>query len=158
VPSGLRILSGTDKKGRSGRRLDRSHEPVAPDGDLVPPCALSEEKQAIWDKTVADLESMGIASSADVNQIFGYVDAVALHRRSSRQLDDQPLVIDGYRSPVANKLVTIKRQAAGDMLRFAQEFGLTPSARTRVDAGPYPGGGRGGGAKKPNPFAGPFAG
>ena len=39
-PAGLRLLEGTDRRGRSGRMLDRSRESVAPDGDLEPPYEL----------------------------------------------------------------------------------------------------------------------
>lgn len=155
-PSALRLIEGTDKKGRSGKKLDVSQEPVAPDGDLVCPYELNEEKQRIWDQTVGDLETMGVASPADSNQVAAYVEAVHLHRRASIALADQGLLVQGDKVRVVNKLIMIQRESAATMLRFAQEFGLTPSSRTRVEVGSYgskqpatqPA------AKKPNPFAG----
>jgi P27 family predicted phage terminase small subunit len=152
-PSGLRLLEGTDKKGRSGRIVDRTREPIAPDGDLEPPYELSEEKQGIWDQTVAALEAMGVASPADVNQVAAYVEAVYLHRWATREMTSQALMVAGARSDVTNKLLIIQAKAAVLVLRFAQEFGLTPSARTRIDVNPFAGGG-GSGPRKPNPFAG----
>ena len=105
-----------------------------------------------WDQTVAALEAMNLASPADVNQVVAYVEAVYLHRWATREMVGQSLVVAGARSDVTNKLLIIQAKAATLMLRFAQEFGLTPSARTRVDADPY----RGGGSKprKPSPFDG----
>jgi P27 family predicted phage terminase small subunit len=157
-PSGLRILEGTDRRGRSGRQLDRIREPIAPDGDLVPPYELSDEKQEISDRTVEVLEAMGVASPADVDPLAAYVEAVHLHRWATRELTGQSLVVAGARSgsDVTNKLLIIQAKAATLMLRFAQEFGLTPSARTRIDTTPPPGGGgpRGDAPRKPNPFAG----
>lgn len=155
-PSGLRLIEGTDKKGRSGRKLDLAKEPIAPDGDLLPPYELNEEKQQIWDQTTRDLEVMGVASPADSNQVVAYVEAVYLHRRASIALADQSLLTQGDKVRVANKLIQVQRESAATMLRFAQEFGLTPSARARVEVGNYgskqpatqPA------AKKPNPFAG----
>jgi P27 family predicted phage terminase small subunit len=151
-PSGLRLLEGTDKRGRSGRVVDRTREPVAPSGSMEPPYEMGGERLEIWDQTVAALEAMNLASPADVNQVVAYVEAVYLHRWATREMVGQSLVVAGARSDVTNKLLIIQAKAATLMLRFAQEFGLTPSARTRVDADPY----RGGGSKprKPSPFDG----
>jgi P27 family predicted phage terminase small subunit len=155
-PSGLRLIEGTDKRGRAGKKLDLSKEPVAPDGELVCPYELNDEKQEIWDRTVRDLETMGVASPADANQVAAYVEAVHLHRRASIALADQGLLVQGDKVRVMNKLIQIQRESAATMLRFAQEFGLTPSARTRVEVGSY--GSKQpsaqSAAKKPNPFAG----
>ena len=40
-----------------------------------------------------------------------------------------------YGDAAANPLVSIARKHAGDMVRFAAEFGLTPAARTHISAG-----------------------
>jgi P27 family predicted phage terminase small subunit len=45
------------------------------------------------------------------------------------------LMISTDGSPRPNPLVSIARNAAADMLRFAGEFGLTPVARSRLAAG-----------------------
>jgi P27 family predicted phage terminase small subunit len=37
--------------------------------------------------------------------------------------------------PVANPLIEISRMAARDMVRFADEFGFSPAARSRISAG-----------------------
>jgi P27 family predicted phage terminase small subunit len=101
----------------------------------VPPYQFSAEVLAEWERTVAALQAMGIASSADANQIACYAEAAALHARASRELANQSLTVDGSRprSVVINKLVQVQQQSAVMMLRFAQEFGLSPVARRRVD-------------------------
>jgi P27 family predicted phage terminase small subunit len=152
-PAGLRLLEGTDRRGRSGRILDRTREPVAPSGVLEPPYELSAEAAEIWAQTVRDLEAMGLDSPADAWQLASYVEAAVTFGRASRELAQTPLLAKGSRSTVANKLLAVQHQARMDLLRLAQEFGLTPAARMRVEADPYRGGG-GLGAKKPNPFAG----
>ena len=52
------------------------------------------------------------------------------------------------RTLVVNKAVLVQRHAALQVLRFAQEFGLTPAARVSVEG--YPRATRG----RYNPFAG----
>jgi phage terminase small subunit len=60
----------------------------------------------------------------------------------------QLLVVAGARAMVANKLIIVRAHAAQQLLRFAQEFGLTPSAWTQVEVGPH----------WPGPADNPFAG
>src|SRR5690606_29056981 len=43
------------------------------------------------------------------------------------------VVWTGNGNLIQNPLVGISRRAAADMLRFAAEFGMTPSARSRID-------------------------
>jgi hypothetical protein len=66
--------------------VDRTHEPVAPSGELVPPYEMSDEAQQVWDATVADLEAMGIASPADRWALAGFVELAALHARVTQEL------------------------------------------------------------------------
>src|SRR5262249_39968438 len=48
-------------------------------------------------------------------------------------------------------LLLVARKAAGDMVRYAAEFGFTPAARARIAAGPFadPGGPGGGARRRP---------
>jgi P27 family predicted phage terminase small subunit len=146
--SRLRLVEGTDRRGRAGR-LDQSREPVAPDRPLVPPYDLSPRVQVIWDDAVADLVAMKIAAACDANQLAVYSETVALFERTSEELRSAHLTYPGSRgTEVTNKLVAVQRNAATLMLRYAQEFGLTPASRTRVET-QIPAGGGGS-----NPFAG----
>src|SRR5215203_7399146 len=107
-PASLRIVEGTDSCGRSGRILDRSREPIAPDDLPEPPYEFAPEVAAEWERTVAALQSMGLASSADADLIAAFCEAAVLHARASRELAGQPLTVDGSRSQVTNKLVSIQ--------------------------------------------------
>ena len=150
-PNHLRLMEGTDSKGRSGRVVDRSHEPMAPTGALVPPYEMEEAAQRIWNQPVADLQSMGLASPADVRMIAAYVEACVTHEEATKLLRRTSLIVKGDKALVINKALLIQREAANQILRFSQEFGLTPSARTRVEVTQGVLGKRSAG---PNPFAG----
>lgn len=56
-----------------------------------------------------------------------------------------------YGDAAMNPLVTIVRKHAGDVVRYAAEFGLTPAARSRISAGIH-------GDNSQNKFAGLLAG
>ena len=49
---------------------------------------------------------------------------------------DAALLVKGsLGNPIPNPLIKIARNAAGDMLRYAAEFGMTPAARARIAGG-----------------------
>jgi P27 family predicted phage terminase small subunit len=153
----LRLIEGTDRKGRSGRLLDVSRMPVAPDGDMDPLHELTEEGREIWDQAVADLESMGVASPVDRLEIHALVGAVERWRRATRQLVAEPLVVVGARGGVlVNPVVQVQRDAAAEITRICDRFGLSPAARMSVETNPVAAGSRGSrdAGKKPNPFDG----
>jgi P27 family predicted phage terminase small subunit len=45
------------------------------------------------------------------------------------------IVKSKFGEAVQNPLVSIVRKHAGDVVRYAAEFGLTPAARSRISAG-----------------------
>jgi len=45
------------------------------------------------------------------------------------------LIKGGLGDPRANPLIRVANNAAADMVRYAAEFGMTPSARARVAGG-----------------------
>ena len=61
------------------------------------------------------------------------------------------IIISRTGEAVTNPLVGVSRRAANDMVRYANEFGLTPAARTRLAAGPN-------GEQQQSKFAGLLAG
>lgn len=52
---------------------------------------------------------------------------------SLAQRGSELVVWTGNGNLIQNPLVGVSRRAAADMLRFAAEFGMTPSARSRID-------------------------
>jgi phage terminase small subunit len=57
------------------------------------------------------------------------------------------LLVKGSDGVTANPLVGIAHRAAADMVRYAGEFGMSPSARARIAAGPFE-------SQTPSKFAG----
>jgi P27 family predicted phage terminase small subunit len=82
---------------------------------------------------VADLDFMGLASSADVDNLVAYAQAVIEHQRASMLVAKQGVVVFGERGQqVRNPACVVTQQASATMLRLAREFGLTPAARTAM--------------------------
>jgi P27 family predicted phage terminase small subunit len=127
-PARLRLL-----KGAPPGKVNLN-EPVPRSGRVVPPDGLGEEARTIWDYTLAELEFMRSSVPTDRDALVAYCEAVVNHRRATAQLVDAPLLIRGHRGvQVRNPLLAVQRDAAHLIRQFAQEFGLTPSARARID-------------------------
>jgi len=129
-PTPLKLLKGT--------RPDRvpTEEPVPEEGPLeldAGPRAVSDEVQAVWDKTVAQLEGMGLGAPPDAEVLRAYCEAVVQHRRASAVLRSSGVLVQGlHGNYVRNPALQIQRDTANTLLILAREFGLTPSARTQL--------------------------
>ena len=142
-PTRLRLIEGD--------RADRinQNEPVPRAGTMEPPEGLADEVLDIWTYTLAELEFMGLDAPADRDSLVCYCEAVVSHRKSSRVLAQSPPLVKGiHGNMVRNPALQIQRDAAHTVRAFAQEFGLSPSARSRIE------GRKGEGEEDDNPFAG----
>lgn len=129
-PTNLRLLHG-DRKDRIN-----TDEPQPRDGVPQCPPECSDEVRAIWDYTVVELAAMRLATPADRDALVAYCEAVVTHRRASEVMAKSSVLIRGLHGGlVRNPAVQIQRDAAMVMRAFAQEFGLTPSARSQIVMG-----------------------
>lgn len=144
-PTALKILHGERHKDRINldEPLPRPVLPELPD-DVSP--AVRE----VWDTVLAELEAMNLAFACDGPALRCYCEAVVLHDRSSAILRDEPILVDGANGTrVRNPAIVVQRDAADRIRKFAEQFGLTPSARSSIKASGTPVGDPG-----ENPFEG----
>jgi P27 family predicted phage terminase small subunit len=136
APTALKLLNGT--------RPDRINhdEPKPRDGLPVCPPDCSPQVREIWDYTVAELAVMKVLSPADRDGLRAYCEAVALHRMACEALANEELAEQALHGGYRHSAVTIQRETAATMKTWAQEFGLTPAARSQI---------RVAGAKNPKP-------
>jgi P27 family predicted phage terminase small subunit len=127
APTGLRLVRG-DRKDRIN--LD---EPQAREGLPQCPIDAAPEVHEVWNYTLEQLEHMKIVTLADRDALYAYCEAVVLHRAASRLLATQGFIMEGLHGGfVKNPAHQIQRDAAQMIRAFAQEFGLTPSARSTI--------------------------
>jgi len=131
-PTALKLLHG--------ERADRINhdEPVPREAMPEPPADASDEVAAVFRQATRELAAMNLAYACDAPSLLAYAEAVVMHRRVSRilaQPGEGDLLIPGaLGGMVKNPMVAMQRDAAQTLLRFAQEFGLTPSARSSIKA------------------------
>ena len=137
-PTNLKVVSGTDRK-------DRTNE-AEPKPDLslpTPPPHLSDDAKVEWGRVVDDLYRLGILSELDRAGLAAYCQAYgrwvqaerALAKMAERDQVTAGLMIKTTSgNAIQNPLVGSANKAMADMMRYAAEFGMTPSARSRISA------------------------
>jgi P27 family predicted phage terminase small subunit len=143
APTALRLL-----RGDPSNRIN-AHEPTPIDALPEAPPEMADDVRAIWDYTLPHLVHMRTAVAADRDALVCYCEAVIAHRKASAILAKSPVLIKGMHNGtmVRNPAIQIQRDAAMTVRAFAQEFGLTPSARAGIVMG-----GVKNGAEQINPF------
>lgn len=131
APTNLKLLRGA----RPGRI--NSDEPQPNEG--VPVCpSRNPAVRAVWDYTIVQLLAMRTVTMADRDPLHGYCQSVVLFEQASALMEAEGIVKNtnnGMGRTLPHPAQKIQREAANQLRAFAQEFGLTPSARTRIRVG-----------------------
>ena len=129
VPTHLKIL-----RGNPGHRPLPENEPVPEPGADMPD-DLSPEAAKHWPKVAKQLEDAGILTQIDATALALYCEAFARWRHASEQVTKYGPVVKGARGfPVQSPYLAIANKAHVQMVVLLREFGMTPSARTRVQS------------------------
>ena len=121
-------------KGNPGCRPLNIAEPK-PTGSPVCPDWLEDEAKAEWERMGKILEDMGVLTEVDTMAFAGYCQAYARWKEAEEFLSQHGSIIrtpNGYLQQVPQ--VSIAQTNLKIMLKFCEQFGLTPSARSRITA------------------------
>jgi P27 family predicted phage terminase small subunit len=141
-PTHLKLVTGNPGK----RKLNAKEAKVkAPPKLPSPPAHLSDDAKGEWKRVATQLHKAGLLTELDTAVLGAYCQAFGRWVQAERAIDelatDGPLhkvlmlrTKDG--NPIQNPLVGIANKAMLDMARYAERFGLDPSARSRIHAEP----------------------
>ena len=127
APTAVRILRG-DKPGRINR-----DEPQPVNGLCQMPEWLSEYGQEEWERVERDVIAMNVGKPVDSQALSAWCEAVSRMRQATESIKALGLLYfneDGVY--IKNPAAIIARDASSDMLRWAREFGFTPSSRQQL--------------------------
>lgn len=117
-------------------------QPEQPDGVLPAPAFLSKDAREEWKRLAPQLHNLGLLTNLDRAAFAAYCQTWGRWAAAERQL-----VRDGRKrgavaggtliktisgNLIQNPVVGIANAAKTQMVKYAAEFGFTPSARTRV--------------------------
>lgn len=138
TPTHLKLVTGNP-----GRRPVNKAEAKVPVRDLTAPEHLGDDALEEWNRVAADLVKSGLVTTVDRSALAVYCAAVGRWIQAERVLAEMAkkdpvseglLIKTKAGNVVMNPLVGIRNKAKADVLRAAAELGITPSARSRVQA------------------------
>jgi P27 family predicted phage terminase small subunit len=130
-PTHLKLVQGTMRK---SRRNDREPKP----GPGLPPCPdhLTEAAQTEWRRVAPLLAECGLLTTLDRAALAAYCQAWGRWVEAEQMIAAHGTLVrspQGY--PVASPYLRIAAVAMRQMHSLLAEFGMTPSARSRIAAG-----------------------
>ncbi len=123
-----------------GQRALPSNEPKPRSRNPAPPSHLNEDGADEWVRVADELHALGILSGLDRAALAAYCQAYGRWVQSERALAKMTNKADGLiiktvsGNMIQNPLVGVANKAMSDMMRYATEFGMTPSSRSRISA------------------------
>jgi P27 family predicted phage terminase small subunit len=119
-------------EGNPGKR-NRGESPQPKKGAPKPPHFLSGEALAEWGRIVPELESIGLLSVVDRSALTAYCEAWATFVSATEDIHERGTMVRGRDgNAVKNPAVAMQRDALQQIKVWVTEFGLTPSARSRM--------------------------
>jgi P27 family predicted phage terminase small subunit len=130
-PTHLKVVEGNP-----GKRALPQNEPKPSGAVPEKPSFSTEEASECYDRMTNELKIMGLLHAADVDSIEIYCETFGVWRRAQRAVARGVLVNRGTEDRpnwVTNPAWRIARDAAGLLKQLAEQFGLTPAARARIE-------------------------
>ena len=120
------------------RKLEnRQDEPKPELGVPSPPAWLSREASAEWKRVTPELARIGVLAQIDRAILVGYVESWSDFHAAVQAVRDSGTIFTTPNGHIAkHPNVTVLNESRMAFLRFAQELGLSPSARARLAASP----------------------
>lgn len=139
LPTQLKLI-----RGNPGREVLNRHEPqprLAPDVPVAPDY-LTPYAREEWDRIITEIYRLKLVTIVDVTALTAYCETYSLWRTAKDAIAamaahdtlTKGLMVKTPNGVSANPLVSVAQSAARDLIRFAAEFGLTPVARSRINA------------------------
>lgn len=120
-------------EGNPGKRNVNISEPKPEKKAPRCPAWLEEEAKKEWKRMAKQLEQLGILTEIDMAAFAGYCQAYARWKEAEEYISEHGVVMkapSGYCQQVPQ--VSIAQTYLKIMNRFCEQFGLTPSARSRI--------------------------
>lgn len=105
----------------------------------IPDCPkfLTGEARREWHRVTRELHELGVIGRADRMMLSNYCESWAIWREACEEIKRDGVTVIGREGHLIAHPASVRREAASrEMLKFAQEYGMTASARTRVSVAP----------------------
>lgn len=138
-PAHLKLIQGNP--GKRPIMPDR-FEPAKPSKPLAPPAHLDKYAKAEWKRMNVELHRLGLLTSVDRATFEAYCVSYGVYRLADERLrglakldptGNGALVVQTKAgNSIHNPIFSIRQKALADMVKYATEFGFTPSSRAQA--------------------------
>lgn len=131
TPTALKVLEGNP-----GKRKLNTREPKPAKKAPTCPAWLEPEAKKEWRRLAKQMVEIGILTDIDRDSFAGYCQAYARWKEAEEFISQHGSIVrtpSGYWQTVPQ--VSIAQTYLKQMNRIAEQFGLTPAARSRIVAG-----------------------
>ena len=129
-PTAVKVLEGNP-----GKRSLNTNEPKPVKKAPRCPAWLEDEAKKEWKRMAKQMEQLGILTEIDMAAFAGYCQAYARWKEAEEFITQHGTIVktpSGYWQQVPQ--VSIAQTYLKIMNRFCEQFGLTPSSRSRIVA------------------------
>jgi P27 family predicted phage terminase small subunit len=138
-PAIMHVLEGKSKKSSAelDRRLSAEESLQFKADNIATPTWLREDARPYFDALTQEFEGMDLLRNVDVNALALYCDALLDYVTFTAIIEREGVMTEhtnkaGAENSVPHPLLSKKKQAFDQMSKLMSEFGLTPSARTKL--------------------------
>lgn len=135
-PTHLKLIEGNPGK----RAIPKGIE-IQPTATPNPPSFIVGYAREEWERIAASLAPTGMLTDVDLAALASYCQSYAIWRQATEAINKMAasdmltgglMIKTSNGNAIQNPLVGTANKAASDMVRYAAEFGMTPSARSRL--------------------------
>lgn len=131
-PTAMKKLAGNP-----GKRALNKQEPKLPVDIPQPPEILNDAALTEWERVVKELFATGVITLADRAALAAYCMAYSRWLEAEEYLEQHSWTYTTEKgNEIQSPYVGIANQLRMQVVKFATEFGMTPSSRSRVNAVP----------------------
>ncbi|MDQ2945130.1 MAG: phage terminase small subunit P27 family [Acidobacteriota bacterium] len=120
-------------EGRPGKRPTNQSEPQPAAVDPKLPSHLDKDARKEWRELLPILRRMRVVTEADYMVLSNLCQDFSTLKAAQTKLSETGILIKGrYGQPVVNPLLRVVNEKTASVNSACREFGLTPSARSRI--------------------------
>ena len=142
LPSHLKLVKGTARGELQKKKRDDIEPEQLPEVPL-PPVHLNAIAQEEWRRVSPQLYALRLLTAVDIAALVAYCEVYSTYRQADEILQTMAqadatkglLLRTKKENIIQNPMLGIRNKALRDMVFYAAEFGMTPSARARINTG-----------------------
>lgn len=134
IPTNVKKLQGTYRKDRD---VGKDFNLPAAQDIPKPPTYFRKRARDVWHKVIFELEKLNLLTNLDFELLAAFCYQVQIMEVAARDINKNGMFMESTNKQGAtyrykNPAVSIYNEAVTQVNKLAQQFGLSPSARTRI--------------------------